>query len=302
MAHTSPRKDANNDYPFLPVDALDAYEKALELEPANAQAKAGVDAVKRAINAEAKADGMGGDPTAGLGGMFNDPQLIQKLANNPKTSRLLADQDFMRKLQRVRQNPQSIGEEMRDPRFLQVMGALLGIDMEFGKPEGDGDGPAAGQASGDSQEDEPMPDATSSSSRPSEPHPAPKSEPEPEPVPEPEDEDIAAKKKAKEEAEAEKKLGTECYKKRQFDAAIEHYSKAWELHKDITYLTNLGAAKFEKGDYEGCIEACQKAIDEGREMLADFKLVAKCVMLIPPPATPFFPHHRSSANKGSPFF
>ncbi|KAI9859555.1 MAG: Hsp90 cochaperone [Vezdaea acicularis] len=79
----------------------------------------------------------------------------------------------------------------------------------------------------------------------------------------------------KAEAEEQKKLGTENYKKRQFDAAIEHYSKAWELHKDITYLNNLGAAKFEKGDYKGAIDACKQAIEEGREIRADFKIIAK---------------------------
>lgn len=105
--------------------------------------------------------------------------------------------------------------------------------------------------------------------------PEPKREPEPEPEPEPEDEEAIAKKEAKEKADQEKKLGTECYKKRQFDAAIEHYTKAWELHKDITYLTNLGAAKFEKGDYQGTIEACQQAVEYGREILADFKMIAK---------------------------
>src|SRR5262249_41066307 len=35
------------------------------------------------------------------------------------------------------------------------------------------------------------------------------------------------------------------------------------------------AAKFETGDYEGCIKECEKAIEEGRSMLADFKLIAK---------------------------
>ena len=61
----------------------------------------------------------------------------------------------------------------------------------------------------------------------------------------------------------------------QFDEAIENYTKAWETHKDIAYMTNLGAAKFEKGDYQGCIEACQQAIEYGREIYADFKIIAK---------------------------
>lgn len=259
-----------------PVGANDAFEEALKLDPANAQAKSGLAAVKRSIDAEAAEDGAGGG-LGGLGNMFNDPNMLQKLASNPKTSSLLADPSFMAKLQKLKQNPNSIGEEMRDPRFLQVMGVLLGIDMSFGNP-GDvtGDGPASGGAR-EVEEDVPMSDARPSSTKPAEPAKAP--EPQPEPEPEPEDEEAIAKKKAKEEAEAEKKLGTENYKKRQFEAAIEHYSKAWELHKDITYLTNLSAAKFEKADYQGAIETCEKAIEEGREVLADFKIIAKYVSL-----------------------
>lgn len=248
------------------VAAHDAYDEALKLDPANAQAKSGLESVKRAINAEATADGASGDPMGGLGSMFNDPQLIQKLAANPKTSSLLADPEFMAKLQNLKSNPNNIGDEMRDPRFLQVLSVLLGVDMSFGAPPGAEEGAAP---KGKVEEDEEMPDV-----KPAPSAPKPK-EPSPEPVPEPEDEEAAAKKKAKEAADAEKKLGTEAYKKRNFDVAIAHYEKAWELHKDITYLTNLGAAKFEKGDYPGAIEACEKAVSEGREMLADFKLIAK---------------------------
>ena len=47
------------------------------------------------------------------------------------------------------------------------------------------------------------------------------------------------------------------------------------MNKDVTYLNNAGAAKFEKGDYQGAIEVCQKAVDEGRDLRADFKIVAK---------------------------
>lgn len=254
------------------MGAHDAFEKALELDPSNAQAKSGFDSVKRAIDAEANADGVSGDPMGGLGSMFNDPQLYQKLAKNPKTSAFLADPQFMAKLQRLKDNPSNIGAEMGDPRFLQVMSVLLGIDMSFGQPpEGAAEGSSGAR---EAEEDIPMPDARSSS-RPAE----TKKAAEPEPEPEPEDEEAIAAKKAKDEAEAEKKLGTENYKKRQFDAAIEHYSKAWDLHKDITYLTNLSAARFEKGDYQGAIDACEKAITEGREVLTDFKIIAKYVHL-----------------------
>jgi len=235
----------------IAVAAHDAYEEALKLEPGNSQAKSGLDAVQRAIQAEATADGVQGDPLGGLGGMFNDPQMIQKLANNPKTSALLADADFMAKLQRLKSNPNAIGEEMRDPRFLQVMSVLLGIDMSFGGEGGPSEAPPAQE---------------------SKPAPPPK---EPTPEPEPEDEETIAKKKAQEAGDAEKKIGNDFYKKKQNDQAIEHYEKAWELNKDVTYLNNIGAAKFEKGDYQGTIEICKKAVEEGRDLRADFKTFAK---------------------------
>lgn len=253
------------------IGAKDSFDEALKLDPANAQAKSGLEAVNRAIEAEAREDGadLGEGGLGGLGNMFNDPQLIQKLASNPKTAQYLADPTFVAKLQRLAKNPQEMGQELGDPRFLQVMGVLLGVDMQLGgQPSGPDFG--AGRAT-ETEEDVPMPDARPQSG----PAPQQKREPEPEPEPEPEDEEAIAAKKAKEEAEAEKKLGTENYKKRNFDQAIEHYSKAWDLHKDITYLTNLGAAKFEKSDYQGAIEACEKAIEEGREIHADFKIIAK---------------------------
>ena len=148
------------------------------------------------------------------------------------------------------------------------MGVLLGVDMQMGEDFAKGAGGAGAGAATEAEEDVPMPDARPAKE-------APKKEPEPEPQPEAEDEEAIAAKKAKEEADQEKKLGTEAYKKRQFDEAIAHYTKAWEIHKDITYLTNLSAAHFEKGDYEACIEDCKKAVEHGREVLADFKLIAK---------------------------
>ena len=212
--------------------------------------------------------GAGFDPTGGIGKMFSDPNLLTKLMNNPKTSGFFADPSFIAKIQAIQQNPNDTQELFSDPRMIQVLGVAMGVDMDMRMP---GDAPP-GQPSGSNvQEDTEMPDLSSKPTPKSEPAKAP----EPEPEPEPEDEEAIAKKKAKEEADKEKAIGTENYKKRNFDEAIKHYSKAWELHKDITYLNNLGAAQFEKGDYQACIDACTKAIEEGREIYADFKMIAK---------------------------
>ncbi|TVY44925.1 Heat shock protein sti1-like protein [Lachnellula subtilissima] len=257
------------------VAAHDAYEEGLKLDPNNAQNKSGLASVKRAIDAEAKEgnlDGVTGDPLGGgLGNMFTDPQLYQKLAANPKTSKFLADPSFMMKLQQLKQNPNDTQSMFQDPRMIQVLGVLMGVDMDMmgggmpgGPPGGDGSAPT------EAEEDVPMPDARPASTQP------PKTkEPEPEPESEPEDTEAQEKAKAKAAADAEKKLGTEQYKKRNFDEAIAHYTKAWELYKDITYLNNLGAANFEKGDYEAAIKACETAVEEGREIYADFKMIAK---------------------------
>ncbi|TVY17358.1 Heat shock protein sti1-like [Lachnellula arida] len=252
------------------VAAHDAYEEGLKLDPNNAQNKSGLASVNRAIEAEAKEDGVTGDPLGGgLGNMFTDPQLYQKLAANPKTSKFLADPSFMMKLQQMKQNPNDTQSMFQDPRMIQVLGVLMGVDMDMmgggmpgGPPGGDGSAPT------EAEEDIPMPDARPASTQP------PKTK-EPEPEPEPEDTEAQEKAKAKAAADAEKKLGTEQYKKRNFDEAIAHYTKAWELYKDITYLNNLGAANFEKGDYEAAIKSCETAVEEGREIYADFKMIAK---------------------------
>uniref|UniRef100_H2YCW9 Stress-induced-phosphoprotein 1 n=1 Tax=Ciona savignyi TaxID=51511 RepID=H2YCW9_CIOSA len=74
----------------------------------------------------------------------------------------------------------------------------------------------------------------------------------------------------------EKELGNSAYKKKDFEAALEHYDKAFSLDPlNITILTNKAAVYFELSDFEKCREACHKAIEVGRENRIDYKLVAK---------------------------
>lgn len=49
------------------------------------------------------------DPGMGIGKMFSDPNLLGKLASNPKTSHLLKDESFVAQLKMIQQNPQLAG-------------------------------------------------------------------------------------------------------------------------------------------------------------------------------------------------
>ncbi|KAI0786453.1 chaperone [Abortiporus biennis] len=248
------------------VEAIEAYEAGLKLEDSPALRR-GLEEVKAAKAAD-ESEGAGG---FGIGKMFSDPNLIGKLASNPKTAKFLSDPSFMQQIQMIQQNPK-LGETLlqSDPRMITVLGALMGLDMEgFSRPEGSDELPP-GVKKSDVPSSPPPPQASTSTPTPP---PPPESSSKVEEDVEMEDDEEAQAKKA---AEQEKKLGAEAYKKRDFDTAATHFEKAWELWpKDATFLTNLGAAYFEKGDFDKCIETCEKAVEEGRSIRADYKLIAK---------------------------
>ncbi|KAK9457911.1 hypothetical protein V1511DRAFT_491213 [Dipodascopsis uninucleata] len=237
------------------VGARDSYEDALKLDPNNAQAKSGLKAVDDAVAQEAAQDGT--TPDMGMGGIFKDDSMWTKLATNPKTSSYLADISFVEKLKQLQRDPKGISPElMQDPRMMQVIAVLLGIDIQM---------PPAGAPSSSSSTDTEMKDAPASEPVKAE------TKREREPEPEPESDEQVNKRKADEE----KLVGNKEYKSRHFDEAISHYEKAWDLHKDVTYLNNIAAAEFEKGDLESCIKACERAIEEGRFIFTDYKIIAK---------------------------
>ncbi|KAI9510974.1 chaperone [Russula earlei] len=258
------------------VEAIEAYEVGLKIEDSPALRK-GLEEVKAAKEADERDDGA---EALGIGNMFSDPGLVAKLAANPRTAKHLADPGFMQKIRLMQQNPQLAQSLLgSDPRMIDVLGALMGVDMQgFSRTEGSDELPPGVPTSAASPPSSPPPSAkhtpsgaapAASSSKSHEPEDVKMDEAEADN----EDEEEAAAKKT---AEAEKKFGAEAYKRRDFAAAITHFNKAWETWpKDIAFLTNLAAAYFEQGDYDKTIEASQKAVDEGRELRADYKLVAK---------------------------
>lgn len=235
-------------------DAIAAYKTGLERCPDDTALKKGLADVERA-----SADGLRGDPSASIGNLFRDPQLFDKLSRNPMTESMLQDPSFVQKLKDLQSGKSNPMAALQDQRMIQVMGALIGVDMKaFERPSSEGAQP---------MEEESTPKPTSAS-RKEETKKESQSEAKSEAEAKPLDPNVA-------EAEKEKKMGNEHYMKRDFDVAAQHYQKAWELHQDITYLNNLGAVYFEKGELDECIKTCEKAVEEGRSMLADYKLVAK---------------------------
>merc|ERR1712196_104219 len=75
---------------------------------------------------------------------------------------------------------------------------------------------------------------------------------------------------------AHKAKGNECYKKRDFDAALKHYDDAIAADPgDVTYRNNKCAVHFEKKDYDAVLSEGREAIKVGREHRADYELVHK---------------------------
>lgn len=239
-------------------DAKKGYSKALELDPSNAQARDGLRAVEEAESARNL------QPDMGLGAIFSDPNLISKLKSNPKTSELMKDPELVQKVVNMQQNPRANATQfLTDQRMMTIMATLMGIDMDAPEP------PRPAE-----KEEKPTEKATetASASQSSEASNAAERAPEDDP------EDVVmeeAEDTSKVDADAAKAAGNVLYKQRKFDEAIAQYTKAWELHNDITYLNNKAAAEYEKGDYDSALATCEKAIEAGRELRADYKLVAK---------------------------
>lgn len=230
-------------------DAIDAYSKGLELDPANAQLKQGLEDSKKAKERPASE------------GLFSKPEVLARLAMDPRTKALMGQPDFLAMLRAIDENPTNMQQYMHDERFQLALQVGLGLNIQTpesagmnadSKNMGDGDG------GGSAVEADPPVE-----------FPAGAKEEGME-----ETEEDAKKREAYEEKEA----GNAAYKSKKFDEAVAHYTKAIELFDgDISFVTNMAAVKFETGDFEGCIKDCDTAIEKGRELRADYKLIARAM-------------------------
>ena len=237
--------------------AIEVYNQGLAVAPTDAGLKSGIEEVKKA-KAAAAAPPAGG----GLGGLFS-PQMMAKLAGNPKFAGKLKDPTFMAKIQLMQSNPQMM---LQDPEMMEVLQAMLG-DMGGMPPK------PAGASGNNSYEDEDEAEDVPSKFSPT---PASaynagnekKTKVEEAPKPKP-----AASKNPAEEA---KERGNQLYKAKNLDAAIAAYDEAIALEpNNILYCNNKAAVYIEKGEYDTAIDICNAALEKGKVCKASYEDKAK---------------------------
>lgn len=209
-----------------------------------------------------------------MAGLFG-PELMSKIALDPKLRTYMSDPEFMKKIQTLQSDPNQLGSMLNDPRMMEVFQAMLGMNgmqMKTGEEFAEEEKQAAA-----AKEDCSKPAAAAGSSCTTGSCPATKKE-EPMEVEEPE-EDLSAlspeereiKEKQKASVKA-KEEGNELYKAKKFDEALAAYDKAIELDPtNMTFLSNKAAVYFTSKKYQECIDTCTEAVEVGKANMAPFE-------------------------------
>ncbi|KAF8111123.1 hypothetical protein N665_0076s0119 [Sinapis alba] len=86
------------------------------------------------------------------------------------------------------------------------------------------------------------------------------------------------KQEVKQRAKAEKSLGATAFKNKDYETAIQHFSKAMEIDDgEISHIANRAAIYLQMGKYNECIEDCDKVVEKGTELGSDYKMLARAL-------------------------
>jgi stress-induced-phosphoprotein 1 len=246
-------------------DAITTFKDGLSKFPDDKVLKNGLDNVEREKD---------GPPTSvsdslGMSNLFG-PDMMAKIALDPKTRVYMNDPDFMAKIQLLQKNPDKLGSMIKDPRIMDVFKVMLGMNgMDFGtdrdfKAKDDEDklnnasellsetGSRLAEKSNNISDTDikkgSKEDLTNLTS-----------------------EELVKRENDKESIKYKEK-GNQCYKEKKFDEALSAYDKAISLNPtNMTLLSNKAAVYFTTKKYDDCITTCQMAVKIGKENRASFE-------------------------------
>jgi stress-induced-phosphoprotein 1 len=242
-------------------EAMNAYKKGLELEPGSATFTSAIAEVEKA-KASAKMDA--GAVFNQFANFFTRP-MMSMMSMYPQVQAFINDPEFQQKADAIQKNPSSVLTHLQDKNVMTYIS--LCSQMAAG-------GSFGGKGANAMDVDEPQP---SKPSAPSSAHSSASSSTKKE---EPKKDEPPAPVLTEEQQKVLdlKNQGNAAYTARKFDEALSLYQQALEIEpKNMNLLVNCTAAIFEKGEYERCIEACQAALEVGREIFADYKLMARAM-------------------------
>jgi len=242
-------------------EAIATYTRGLELEPANAQMKEGLEKAETSLYAAPGGPG-------GLGGDMNSPffgaDAIAKLMANPKTAAYFSDPSFVKMFEMGKSNPQMFMQLVQfDPRFKEVMSTILGFDLDTMSQQ-------VNKERG-SEEEGKKNEETDPKKKVDEEARWKKAE---------SDKNLNAEEKSKKDkkltAEEHKLRGNAAYKAKDFNNSIAEYSKAIEINpEELLYYTNKAASLIEQGEYQKCIDECLEGLKAVSHIAPDFQKVAR---------------------------
>merc|ERR1712137_1270748 len=185
-------------------EAIEAYEKAIELEPDNASYKQTL----KDIQAQASSAGFNM-----FAQMFKSPGFYTMLQTDPELKAYLQQPDFVQMINSIQQNPQPLNLYMQDKRLMTVITKLLQAQM--------GGAGAAPQGSSAPEQAQETPATPAEPEKKSQAPAEKKSEVPAEPEKKPEEEEMDENVK---QALEEKEKGNQAYKNKKFDEAIQAYN------------------------------------------------------------------------------
>jgi len=249
-------------------DSIAIYEEGLIKFPSDKGLQSGLESVKKEKDRPMYGSGSSTAPASpgmglppGMGNLFG-PDMMSRIAMDPKLRGYMSDPDFMEKIQLLQKDPNQLSSMMGDQKIMDVFMAMLGangLDMK----------------TSDNFEDElkqkDTPVATKIEEVYEEPEPMEEELPELSPAESKKREDQKAALKAKEN-------GNELYKAKKFEEALAAYDEAVELDPTcMTFLSNKAAVYLTMKKYDDCIKMCTDAVEVGKVNRAPFEDRAKAL-------------------------
>lgn len=228
-------------------EAIEHYQQYLRLDPNSAVAKKGLeDAIKAKNSFDTN----------------NDSQYLDDLQNDPEIMKVFTDPAFM---QALMSNDTSV---LSDPKYAKALKMANDLQEKF---KSQGTNPLNEEIKQNPSKEEKQ-DFRTMKKELKEEKETGSSNPDSEKV-------LLEKRqsddKIKNDSIELKNKGNELYKQKQFDEAIEYYTKAFDTYKDVLYLTNIAAATLESGKFDEALEILNEAVEFAKETHASYEIMGK---------------------------